>query len=166
MPRIQHSVTISRPPREVFDITNDIDRWKELFNEYHESVVLSREDAGRFVRLVFRLHNSRGQQWQSWRIMDRQELVAVAQRQHPLRPFRFMHLTWTYQAVDDGTLMTWTQDFELDPAAGLDEQEVVALMDAHGRDNQQRIKGLIESGAVRAEPAPGPGLGADAVAAG
>lgn len=153
MPRIQHSVTISRPPREVFEITNDIDRWKELFNDYNESRVVSREDCGRFVKLVFRLKNSRGQEWQSWRIMDRQDLISVSQRQDPLLPFRFMHLTWSYEEVDSGTRMTWIQDFEFDPAADLVEADVVKWMDAHGRDNQVRIKGLLESGAVRSEPA-------------
>ncbi|HEY6748098.1 MAG TPA: SRPBCC family protein [Mycobacteriales bacterium] len=153
MPRLQHSTTISRPAREVFDITNDIARWKELFNEYNESEVVSREDCGRFVKLVFRLKNARGMEWQSWRILDREELIAVAQRQDPMLPFRYMHLTWTYEDVDDGTRMTWTQDFEFDPAAGLDEAEVLAWMDAHGRDNQLRIKDLLESGAVGPEPA-------------
>ncbi len=148
MPSIQHSVQIARAPAEVFAVTNDIDNWRVLFNEYNESEVLRREDAGRFTKLVFRLRNKDGAAWQSWRLLDHQDLVAVAQRQDPLYPFRYMHLTWTYQPVDGGTLMTWTQDFELDPGFDVPEETVVARMDAHGRDNQVRIKGLIESGAV------------------
>jgi len=148
MPRIQHSVQIARPPAEVFAITNDIDNWRVLFNEYNESEVLRREDAGRFTKLVFRLHNKEGQSWQSWRLLDHEDLIALAQRQEPLFPFTYMHLTWTYEAVDGGTLMTWTQDFEIDPAFELPEEKAVAKMDAHGRENQKRIKELIESGAV------------------
>lgn len=148
MPQISHSVDIARPPAEVFAITNDIDRWRVLFDDYHESEVLRREDAGRFTKLVFRLRNHEGASWQSWRLLDHQDLVAVAQRQDPLYPFRFMHLTWTYQERDGGTRMTWTQDFELDPAFELPSETVVERMDAHGRKNQQRIKELIESGAV------------------
>ncbi|MEN3304431.1 MAG: aromatase [Micromonosporaceae bacterium] len=148
MPQIQHSVQIARPPAEVFAVTNDIDNWRVLFNEYNESEVLRREEAGRFTKLVFRLRNKEGAAWQSWRLLDHQDLVAVAQREDPLHPFLYMHLTWTYRAVDGGTLMTWTQDFELDPALELPLATVVARMDAHGRDNQVRIKGLIESGAV------------------
>jgi aromatase len=149
MPRIRHGIIISRPPAEVFEITNDIDRWKELFNEYGESRVVDRQDAGRFTKLVFRLRNNDGAEWQSWRILDHQDLIAVAQREDPLYPFAYMHLTWTYRAVADGTEMTWTQDFELDPALETPEATVVARMDAHGRENQIRIKGLLESGAVR-----------------
>jgi aromatase len=150
MPRIQHSVQIARPPAEVFAVTNDIDKWRVLFNEYNESEVLRREDAGRFTKLVFRLRNKEGAAWQSWRLLDHQDLVAIAQREDPLYPFTYMHLTWTYQPVDGGTLMTWTQDFELDPALDMPLETAVARMDAHGRGNQVRIKELIESGAVPA----------------
>lgn len=148
MPRIRHSVVIARPPEEVFEITNDVDRWKELFNEYLESTVLDRQDAGRFSKLTFRLRNNDGAEWQSWRILDHQDLVAVAQRDQPLYPFVYMHLTWTYRPSDGGTEMTWTQDFELDPAVEISAETVKARMDAHGRENQRRIKDLLESGAV------------------
>jgi len=148
MPRIQHSITIARPPAEVFAVTNDIDNWRVLFNEYAGSTVLQREEAGRFTKLLFELRNNEGMAWRSWRLLDHQDLVAVAQRKEPLYPFRYMHLTWTYEPVAEGTLMTWTQDFELDPALERPLDEVVAAMDEHGRGNQVRIKGLIESGAV------------------
>ena len=150
MPRIQHSVHIARPPAEVFAITNDIDRWKELFNEYHHSEVVKREPGERFTKLVFRLRDKEGQEWQSWRILDQQDLVAIAEREDPLYPFRYMHLRWTYEAAGDGTDMTWTQDFELDPRVELTEQQAAERMEAHGRENQQRIKQLIESQAVAA----------------
>ncbi len=150
MPRIQHSVHIRRPPAEVFETTNDIDNWHLLFNEYSQSQVVRREEAGRFTKLVFRLRNKEGSEWQSWRLLDHGELVAIAERDTPLYPFKYMHLKWTYAATADGTLMTWTQDFELDPALELPESEVVARMDAHGRENQRRIKQLIESGSVAA----------------
>jgi aromatase len=155
VPQIKNNIVIARPPEEVFAVTNDIDRWKELFNEYGESTVLSRADSGRFSRLTFRLRNNDGAEWQSWRILDHQDLIAVAQRESPLYPFLYMHLTWTYRPVADGTEMTWTQDFELDPAFEVEPSVVVNRMHAHGRDNQHRIKGLLESGAVRPRPPQG-----------
>lgn len=149
MPRIQHSIEILKPPAEVFAITNDIDNWKVLFNEYGHSEVVKREDAGRFTRLVFRLRDQAGSEWQSWRILDHETLTAIAEREEPLFPFRYMHLKWTYEPIDGGTLMTWTQDFEIDPGFELKEQTVLARMNAHGVGNQQRIKELIESGKAR-----------------
>jgi aromatase len=153
LPRIQHSIEIRKPPAVVFAITNDIDNWKTLFNEYGHSEIVKREEAGRFTRLVFRLRNLEGNEWQSWRILDHDLLMAIAERDEPLYPFRYMHLKWTYQPIADGTLMTWTQDFELDPAVGIPEPEVTARMNAHGEGNQLRIKELIESGAAAAGPA-------------
>lgn len=147
MPRIQHSVHINRPPLQVFEITNEIDKWTVLFDEYGQSEIISKEDCGRFTKLVFRLRNNEGAEWQSWRILDHKELVAIAQREAPLHPFRYMHLTWTYTPDEGGTLMTWTQDFELDPAYGVLESKVVAQMNNHGMKNQQRIKHILESSA-------------------
>jgi len=152
LPRIQHSIEIRKPPAEVFAITNDIDNWKTLFNEYGHSEIVKREEAGRFTRLVFRLRNLEGNEWQSWRILDHDLLMAIAERDEPLYPFRYMHLKWTYEPIADGTLMTWTQDFEIDPAVGIPEPEVTARMNAHGEGNQLRIKDLIESGAASAGP--------------
>jgi aromatase len=150
MPRTQHSIEIARPPREVFDITNDIDRWSVLFNEYESSEVLEREEAGRFTKLLFRLKNKQGAEWQSWRILDHEALTAIAERDRPLFPFLYMHLKWTYLPAGAGTLMTWTQDFELDPACDVEESVAVGRMDAHAQDNQQRIKQLIEAESVAA----------------
>jgi aromatase len=129
-------------------VTNDIDSWSVLFNEYQHSEVVKREEAGRFTKLLFRLRNKEGGEWQSWRLLDHQELIAIAQRERPLYPFKYMHLTWTYTPTATGTLMTWTQDFEIDPAFDAPEPVVVERMDAHGRENQQRIKQLIESGSI------------------
>lgn len=126
-------------------MTNDIDSWRTLFNEYGHSEVIKREEAGRFTKLVFRLKNLEGSEWQSWRILDHEQLIAVAERDEPLFPFIYMHLKWTYELLNGGTLMTWTQDFEVDPALGIPESQVAARMDAHGRENQRRIKEILES---------------------
>jgi aromatase len=145
MPRIQHTVTINRPPREVFDITNDIEAWPELFNEYTDAKVLTREDDGRFTKLTFQLTNNEGNTWQSWRILDNAFLVVVAEREKPLFPFRYMHLKWTYNPAPDGTVMTWTQDFELDPDCPVPLSTAVQRFEEHASSNQQRIKKVLEA---------------------
>jgi aromatase len=147
MPRIQHHVFIDRPPATVFAVTNDIDRWTELFDAYTHSEVLAREDAGRFTKLTFRLRNREGFDWRSWRILDHHALVSVSEREFPLYPFAFMHLRWTYEPEGTGTLMTWTQDFELDPAFSVPVERMRERMDAHGHHNQARIKAHLEAAA-------------------
>jgi len=145
MPRIQHSIHISRPPATVFGVTNDIDRWTELFDAYLHSEVLTREDSGRFSKLTFRLRNTEGFDWRSWRILDHRDLIAISEREQPLYPFLYMHLRWTYQPEQDGTRMTWTQDFEVDPGHSISSAAMTERMDEHGHENQQRLKHFLES---------------------
>ena len=144
MPRSRHQVFIDRAPAEVFTVTNDIDRWTELFDAYTYSQVLTREDAGRFSRLTFRLKNREGFDWRSWRILDHEALVSISEREFPLYPFAFMHLRWTYAPEGSGTLMTWTQDFELHPRFPVPVEEMQARMDEHGHHNQGRLKAYLE----------------------
>lgn len=144
MPRIQHSIHISCPPATVFEVTNDIDRWTELFDAYLHSEVLTREDSGRFSKLTFRLRTERFD-WRSWRILDHRDLVAISAREEPLYPFVYMHLRWTYRPEQDGTLMTWTQDFEVDPGHSVSGAAMKEWMDEHGHKNQERIKLFLES---------------------
>jgi aromatase len=145
MPRIEHSVYVDRDPASVFAVTNDIDRWTELFDAYEHSEVLRREDAGRFSKLWFRLKNREGYDWRSWRILDHEELIAVSERETPLFPFAFMHLRWTYRPSGHGTHMTWVQDFELDPTFETPVAVMVNRMNEHGRHNQLRLKMFLES---------------------
>ncbi len=146
MPHIQHSITINQDPQKVFNITNDIQRWPHLFNEYNAAKILTCEEAGRFTKLIFQLTNAEGSSWRSWRLLDHQERLAIASREDPLFPFQYMYLKWMYTPVSEGTLMTWVQDFEVDPGFNVPLPTVLERMKAHTLENQQRIKELIEAG--------------------
>ncbi|MEG3626646.1 SRPBCC family protein [Streptomyces poriticola] len=146
MPRIENSIVVGAGPRHVFDITNDIARWSEIFDEYRHAEVVSEEREGRWTEIVFELADAEGRSWRSWRILDHRELVAVAERRDPLFPFRYMHLRWSYREVPEGTLMTWVQDFELDEKFEVPLDTVVERMNVHTRHNQAGIKRRIESG--------------------
>jgi aromatase len=149
MPRIENSIVIAADPQVVFDVTNDIARWSEIFDEYSQAKVLSEEREGRWTEIVFELTNEEGASWRSWRILDHRDLLAVAERRDPLYPFRYMHLRWTYEPAPEGTLMTWIQDFELDEKFEVPLETVLERMNTHTRQNQAGIKQKIESGAVR-----------------
>jgi aromatase len=148
MPRIQQHITIHEDPRRVFEIINDIERWPMLFHEYKGASILKREEDGRYTRLIFQLTNGEGSSWQSSRLIDHQELIATAEREEPLYPFVYMHLKWTCQAIPEGTCMTWTQDFELDAAVETPLPIILERMNTHTRENQQSIKGKIETAVV------------------
>ncbi|MEU5996847.1 SRPBCC family protein [Streptomyces sp. NPDC047197] len=146
MPRIENSVVIEADAQRVFEITNDIGRWPDLFDEYSHAKVVSEERDGRWTEILFELTNPEGSTWSSWRLLDHRELTAVAERRDPLFPFRYMHLKWSYRQVPEGTLMTWVQDFEVDDAFDVPLPTVVERMQLHTRQNQAGIKRKIESG--------------------
>jgi aromatase len=144
MPQSQASIVINGDIDQIFAITNDIERWPELFQEYHGSKILSYDRHERFAKIEFQLTNEEGESWQSWRILDFQEHVAIAQRGTPKYPFKYMHLTWSYEAVEEGVKMTWVQDFEMDPKAPLTNEQVQQRMEAHMKENQQHFKEVLE----------------------
>lgn len=145
MPQARASITIRGNADQIFATTNDIARWPELFKEYSHARVLSLQRDGRFAKLEFELTNEEGQTWQSWRILDFQERVAIAQRGTPKFPFLYMHLTWSYEPVEDGVLMTWIQDFEMDPKAPVTNEQALARMVNHMQANQEHFKYVLES---------------------
>lgn len=145
MPQAQASIVIAGDPDRIFAITNDIARWPELFKEYNAARVLSFQRDGRFARIEFELTNEEGETWQSWRILDFEKREAIAQRGTPKFPFRYMHLTWTYEPVEGGVRMTWIQDFEMDPAAPVTNEQVLVRMTQHMEKNQEHFKQILES---------------------
>jgi aromatase len=148
VPRIENSIDINADVYRVFDVTNDIARWPEIFSEYSAAKVISEEREGRYTEIIFELANSEGASWRSWRLLDHRGLTAIAERRDPLYPFEYMHLKWTYEPVPGGTRMTWVQDFELDNKVDVPLSTVLERMVAHTKQNQGAIRDKIESGAV------------------
>ncbi len=145
MPQAHAAIVIKGDPDQIFAITNDIERWPELFKEYRGAKILSYQRDGRFARIEFELVNEEGETWQSWRILDFEKREAIAQRGTPKFPFHYMHLTWTYQPVEDGVLMTWVQDFEMDPKAPVTNEQVMVRMTQHMEGNQAHFKEVLEN---------------------
>jgi aromatase len=145
MPQAQASIVIAGDPDQIFAITNDIARWPELFKEYRGAKVLFFQRDGDFARIEFELTNEEGETWQSWRLLDFKKREAIAQRGTPKYPFHYMHLTWMYEPVEEGVRMTWIQDFEMDPAAPVTNEQVLVRMTKHMQDNQQHFKQILEN---------------------
>jgi aromatase len=142
MAHTKNTIFIEAPYGRVFDVTNDIERWPELFNEYTDAKILAREGD----RITFQLTNKEGKSWRSSRILDKAGHRCTAKREEPMFPFVHMDLLWTYEEKDGGVQMTWEQDFEMDEKAPVDNDTAVARINEHSRLNMERIKSLIESG--------------------
>jgi len=135
-----NSIIINAPYDKVFDLSNDISRWKEYFNEYTESEVLEKKEN----RLVFKLTHQNGNSWQSYRLLFKDDMFAYASRVEPMFPFEYMKIIWLYREVEGGIEMTWIQDFKMDSKAKYNDEQVEEIINKHSQENLQRFKEIIE----------------------
>jgi aromatase len=141
MGHTNNSILINAPYDKVFDISNDIERWTELFGgEYKEAKILKREGN----KLTFRLTDDEGHSWQSFRLLFKDYYFVYAQKLPTEFPFRYMKIIWLYTPQAEGTLMTWIQDFQMDEKAPLKDSQVEELVNKHSQENMMIFKRIIE----------------------
>ncbi|MBU1112872.1 MAG: SRPBCC family protein [Candidatus Omnitrophica bacterium] len=140
MAHTRNSIVINASYEKVFDSSNDINRWKEFFNEYTESEVL--EKSGN--KITFKLTHENGRSWTSYRLLFKEHKFAYAARVEPMVPFEFMKLIWLYREVEAGTEMTWIQDFKMAKDAKFTDEQVEKMMNEHSQENMKRFKEIIE----------------------
>lgn len=147
---VERSVVIAAPFDLVWEMTNDVASWPELFSEYAAAEIIRRDGDTITFRLTMR-PDENGQVW-SWvseRTMDRARGVANAHRVET-GPFAYMHIFWAYAEVEGGVEMRWVQDFQMKPGAPLDDAAMRDRIGA-GMDVQMaRIKGIVEQRASTA----------------
>jgi aromatase len=136
-----NSILIKAPYDLVFDISNDIPRWTELFGgEYTEAKIVKREGN----KLTFQLTDNDGNSWQSFRLLFKDHNFTYAQKMEPTFPFKYMKIIWLYTPTPEGILMTWIQDFTMDDKAKYNDEQVEGFINKHSRDNLKIFKGVIE----------------------
>jgi len=138
-----NSIVIDAPYDNIFDTSNQIERWTELFgDEYVKADVLSREGN----RIEFRLTDKDGNSWTSFRLLFKENNLAYAQKNEPTFPFKHMKIIWLYTPVDGGIRMTWIQDFEMDPKfTKFTDEQIVGFINEHSQHNLKIFKKVIES---------------------
>ncbi len=141
-----NSIAINAPYEKVFEISNDIPRWTELFgSEYKEAKVLRRKGN----TIIFRLTDDEGKSWQSWRLLLKEHNLAYAEREEPKFPFLYMKIVWLYTPVAGGVELTWIQHFTMDPKAKFNDEQVEGFINTHSKDNLKIFKETIEREAAR-----------------
>jgi len=135
-----NSIVINAPYEKIFDISNDISRWKEFFSEYIESEILEKQGN----KLVFKLIRQDGASWKSYRLLFKEDKFAYACRVEPMFPFQYMKIIWLYRDVEGGVEMTWIQDFTMQASAKYTDFQVEELINKHSQDNLKRFKEIIE----------------------
>ncbi|MFD8502613.1 SRPBCC family protein [Streptomyces sp. NPDC059687] len=150
----ENAITIAAPVDLVWDMTNDLENWPQLFSEYASCEVLSREGN----RTTFRLTMHPDEQgtvwsWVSERETDRDALSVKARRVEP-GPFSYMNIRWQYEEAPEGTRMTWTQDFEMKPEAPVDDAWMTDNINRNSKVQMALIRDRIEQAARSHRPAP------------
>jgi aromatase len=141
-----NSILINAPYDKVFDISNDIERWTELFGgEYKEAKIIKRQGN----KLTFQLTDDEGHSWQSFRLLFKDYYFAYAQKLPPEFPFKYMKIIWLYTPKPGAVLMAWIQDFEMDEKAKFTDQQVEGMINKHSQDNLKIFKRIIEQEAGR-----------------
>ena len=109
-------MVIAAPLPLVWEITNDVARWTELFTEYAvggDPATATATPSGSGSPCT---PTRTGWSW-SW-VSERTADPATRQvRAHRVEtgPFEYMRIHWRYDEVPGGTRMTWVQDFAMKP---------------------------------------------------
>jgi len=136
-----NSIIINAPYDLVFDISNDIARWTELFgSEYKKAEVVKKEGN----KIVFRLTDDEDKSWVSWRLLFKDKFFTYSERQEPKFPFNFMKIVWLYTPKPEGVELTWIQHFEMDKEAKFNDEQVEGFINKHSKDNLLIFKKVIE----------------------
>jgi aromatase len=136
-----NSIIINAPYEKVFDISNDIPRWTELFgSEYKKAEVVKKEGN----KITFRLTDDEDKSWQSWRLLLKDKYLAYAEREDPKFPFKYMKIIWLYTPKPEGVELVWIQHFEMDEKAKFNDEQVEGFINKHSKENLKIFKAVIE----------------------
>ena len=144
-----NSIIIEAPFDLVWEMTNDVASWPDLFSEYAAAEILKRE--GDTVTFRLTMHpdeNDNVWSWVSERTMDRASGKVSAHRVET-GPFEFMNINWDYTPEAKGVLMRWRQDFHMKPTVPIDDAGMTARLNKNTAIQMTRIKRLVEEAAGR-----------------
>jgi aromatase len=154
----ENEITIAAPVDLVWDMTNDVEKWPQLFSEYASAQILSRD--GDKVTFRLTMHpddNGTVWSWVSEREADRDTLTVRARRVET-GPFDHMDIVWRYEEVPGGTRMVWTQDFAMKPEAPVDDAWMTDNINKNSKVQMALIRDKIEKAAAAAGHRPEPAL--------
>lgn len=141
---VDNSVLIAAPMDLVWDMTNDVESWPNLFTEYADTEILSRDgDTIRFRLTLKPDPDGRVWSWVSDRTPDVQTRTVRAHRVET-GPFTYMNLYWSYHLEGDAVRMRWQQDFAVKPDAPFTEEQVTERINRNSPIQMDAIRDTIE----------------------
>ena len=144
----ENRILIRRDYEFVFDITNRIELWPQLFTEYKEAEVLERtESEVRFRLTTFPESERPSRTWVSKRTMDKASGVALAERVESAAPFEYMKIRWEYERLpaEGAVLMTWIQDFAVAAGVPWSTEQMESFLNRNTRAQMRSVKARVEA---------------------
>lgn len=146
--RTDNSITIKAPMDLVWDMTNDVRSWPELFSEYASAEIL--DDDGRTIRFRLTMHpDENGKQW-TWVSERTPDPLTRTVRAHRIEtgPFEYMNIYWEYLPSGDGVTMRWVQEFHMKPDAPFDDAAMTERLNRNTRTQMALIRDKVEARAA------------------
>lgn len=143
----EQGIVIDAPFQLVWDMTNDVANWPDLFTEYASAEILeSTKDT-----VTFRLTMHPDENGISWSWVSQRRVDTTGKQVHAHRvetgPFEYMLIHWTYAQEPTGVRMTWVQDFQMKPNAPVNDQQMTDRLNHNSPIQLDVIKQKIEAAA-------------------
>lgn len=145
----EQSIVINAPFQLVWDMTNDVARWPELYTEYAAAEIVERD--GDTVTFRLTMHpDASGKVW-SWVSQRRADLARREVHAHRVEtgPFEYMKIYWRYAEEPGGVRMTWIQDFQMKPDAPVSDEQMTERLNRNSPIQMKVIKEKVEAAASK-----------------
>jgi aromatase len=142
-----NSIVILKSFNFVFEKTNDLRSWPQLFTEYESVEILEETETEVRFRLKTFAEGARpSRSWMSTRKIDRARCHVHGQREPQSFPFSNMDIFWDYEVLpgDIGVVMTWRQEFEVMGGSPLSKFEMEAFLNRSSVTQMAHIKQVLE----------------------
>ncbi|MGI5415111.1 methyltransferase [Actinomadura luteofluorescens] len=154
--RTDNQILVDAPMELVWEHTNDVAGWPDLFTEYAAVEIVERDGPS----VVFRLTTHPDEQgnvwsWVSRRVPDPETRTVRAHRVET-GPFAFMNICWEYREQAAGVLMRWTQEFAMKPDSPIGEDAMRDRINRGTVEQMAHIKAVLEERARKASGDDGP----------
>ncbi|MFI6942085.1 SRPBCC family protein [Streptomyces sp. NPDC050418] len=146
--RTDNHIVIDAPMDVVWDMTNDIPNWPNLFSEYAKAEVL--EQGGDTV--LFRLTMPPDEAGNVWSWVSRRTSDPANRQVRAARvetgPFEFMDIYWEYtEEPGGGVRLRWVQDFRMKTIAPATDAAMAEYLNRSTKVQMGLIKERVEAAA-------------------
>jgi aromatase len=143
----ENRIVVLRDFDHVFDLTNNIELWPQLFTEYKTAKILEKNaDSIKFELTTHPEGDRPSRTWTSIRYINKQNRTAHAQRLDPTFPFAYMKIRWEYEKLpsDQAVIMTWMQEFDVHPDCQFTVQQMEAFLNRNTHKQLRAVKENVE----------------------